>query len=371
MKDSWIIAIVTVIVLFFMVVLFSPYQERTLSGANDFVVFYSGGRLLDGGDLYERHRLQEQATQAIGTFSSEHGYIRLPFHAALLWPLSRLPYLWAYAVWELAALAAFVAFILLWHPPGGQLNVLFAAMSVPAFTSIANGQDTTFLVLLIAGSVALYRRDRKGWAGAVCSLLAIKIHLFLPLPVWIVARREWRFAKGLLAGGGVLAAVSFLAAGWGWPLKFLASVLNPEFSPRTTEMANLHAVLTLLGGGFVWEAGIAVTIVAAVWIVSARMSFDYAFAIMLTSGFLLSIHAYLPDLLITLPAALALTTVSSRRLVKAMAFLLLAPPVHLMVMAGFPTATVVALALLVLIYAAAHEAWLSDGSDPTPGASRP
>ncbi len=363
MKDSWTIAIVTVVVLCFMVVLLMPYQELTFSGKNDFFPLYGGARLLDTGDLYNRERLNEEAIKAIGAFSDQHGYIRLPFHAAFLWPLSRLPYLSAYVIWEVAILAAFVAFVVFWRPPGGQLKVLLAAMSLPAFTSIANGQDCTFLLVFILGTVVLYRRGSKFWAGAVMSLCAIKFHLFLLVPVFIVARREWRLAGGLASGGAVLAAVSFAVAGWSWPAQFLESALNPAFSPRTNQMANLHGVMAQIPGGAVVEILIAAMVVATVWMVSRRMSFDYAFSLMLAAGFLLSIHAYLPDLVITLPAALTLTAISNRRLVKASAFLLLALPMHLAVLVGFPASTLVTAALMGLIGAAAVEAWRPPQAD--------
>ena len=346
-----------------MVVLLSSYHELTFSGKNDFLPFYSGARLLDTGDLYDRERLKEEAIEAIGTFSHQHGYIRLPFHAAFLWPLSRLPYLWAYVIWEVAIVAAFVTFVIFWRPPGGQLQVLFASMSLPAFTSIVNGQDCTFLLAFILGTVVLYRRDCKFWAGAMLSLCAIKFHLFLLVPVLIAARREWRLAGGLASGGAVLAAISFAVAGWRWPVQFLESALNPAFSPKTDQMANLHGVMTQIPGGTVLEILIATTVVAAIWIISRQMSFDYAFSLVLAGGFLLSIHAYLPDLVITLPAALTLTAISNQKLVKAAAFLLLALPTHLAILAGFPVSAVVTAALLVLIGAAGIEAWRSPQAD--------
>lgn len=124
-------------------------------------------------------------------------------------------------------------------------------------------------------------------------------------------------------------------------------------------MANLHGVMAQTPGGAALEIVMAALVVAAVWIVAQRMSFDYAFSLMLAGGFLLSIHAYLPDLVITLPAALTLTAISNRRLVKVSALLLLALPTHLAVLAGFPASVLVPAALVVLISAAAVEAWRS------------
>ena len=102
MKDSWVIGILSAILVFFMVLMLWPHMEVTLNGRNDFAPFYSGAKLLEGGNLYDREALMEQERRLIGSFSDEHGYIRLPFHAAFLWPLTLLPYMTAYAIWEAA-----------------------------------------------------------------------------------------------------------------------------------------------------------------------------------------------------------------------------------------------------------------------------
>ena len=91
MKDSWVIAIMAVVALCFMALMMSPHLERAVTGANDFAAFYSGARLLDTGDLYDNERLHEVSRESTAFHSPDHGYIRLPFHAVALWPLSRLP----------------------------------------------------------------------------------------------------------------------------------------------------------------------------------------------------------------------------------------------------------------------------------------
>jgi hypothetical protein len=360
MKDSWTVAILSLVVLCFMALILYPYREISLAGQNDFAAFYAGGKLLDTRELYDRQRLHEEEKAAIGTFSEHHGYIRLPFHAAAVWPLTRLPYRWAYLIWQLAALAALIAFVVLWRPPGGHLNVLFTALSLPAFTSIANGQDCTFLLLFLAVAALLYRRDEPLQAGLVFSLCAIKFHLFLLTPLLILGRRDWRFAKGLLAGGGVLAVVSFAVAGWNWPVEFIDSAMNPASSPRTAEMANLHGVLSQVpGGGFV-EILLSATVVAGVWLVCRRMPFAYSLAAVLIGGFLLSMHAYLPDLVITLPAGLSLIALSTKRSVRLLAFVLLATPIHIAMLFGYPASLAGAGILLLLVYAMTYEAWQTE-----------
>ena len=364
MKDSWVIGILSAILVFFMVLMLWPHMEVTLNGRNDFAPFYSGAKLLESGNLYDREALMEQERRLIGSFSDEHGYIRLPFHAAFLWPLTLLPYMTAYAIWEAALILSWIGFVVLWRPPGGSMNVLLASMSFPVFAAIANGQDTVFLLLILAVTMILYRGDRKFWAGALYSLCAIKFHLFLLTPLLILGRREWRFARGFLSGGTVLAAISFAVAGWSWPLELIESAINPEFSPRTAQMANLHGVMMNLPGGWVLEVFIAIAIAVAVWIVCRRMSFEYALAATLIGGFVLSIHSYVQDLAVTLPAVMILTSVSARKGLRTAAFLLAVPPLHLLVFLGYPaTAGIVALLLIVIAWML-REALQADVAQP-------
>ena len=356
MKDSWIIGILSAIMLAFMAMMFGPHMELTLNGRTDFAAFYAGAALLESGKLYDRDALREQEELALGMFADNHGYIRLPFHAAFVWPLSRLPYLTAYAIWEVMLILSTIAFVVFWRPPGGSMNVLLVSMSFPVAAGIANGQDTPFLLLLLTGMVVQYRRGRTFWAGVFLSLCAIKFHLFLLTPLFIVARREWRLAQGFLVGGAALAAISFGVAGWSWPAEFLESALNPQFSPDTFRMANLHGVMTNVPASGPLEVVIAIAIAVVAWIVCRRTSFEYGLAAMLIGGFLLSIHAYLPDLVITLPAVLILIARSQSKALKTVAFTLALPPLHLLFFAGSPYTAVILVVSLTVLALMTHEA---------------
>lgn len=349
MKDSWIIGILSVINLIFMLMMFAAHLEPKLKGHNDFAAFYSGAKLLDTGNLYDSIALRTQEELAIGISSGQHGYIRFPFHAAFVWPLSRLPYMTAYTIWEMSLILSTIAFVILWRPPGGGMNVLLVSMSFPVLAGIANGQDTLFLLLFLTGVVIQHRRGSKFLAGAILSLCAIKFHLFLLVPLLIAARREWCFARGFLAGGGVLAIVSFAAAGWNWPLELVTSALNPQFSPRTLEMANLHGVMANVPAGGALEVAIGIAVAIAVWVICRRAGFEYGLAAVLIGGFTLSVHAYLPDLVVTLPAVLILIARSQSKAVKVVAFTLALPPIHLLFFVGFPlTITVLAVSLTAI-----------------------
>jgi Glycosyltransferase family 87 len=355
-RDSWLIAVAALVCLTFVAVLLAPHIERAIRGTNDFAPLYSGPHLLASGDLYNQKRLVEVSGRLTGMWSPDQGYIRLPFHAVLLWPLSQLPYRTAYLIWELASLAAVVLFIVLWRLPDARSAMLFCCLSIPVFTALLNGQDTTFLLLWVAAAAVLLDRSRPWAAGLVWSLCALKFHLFLLTPVFIVARKQWRFAGGLAAGGAALAAVSFAAAGWNWPLEYLDAVRNPAFSPALEYTPTLHGVLAFVPGGVFLEVAAGASVLAAVWVVCRRADVRLALAATLAGGLLIGVHAYLPDLSLLLPAGLAVIAQARTRLARWTAFALLSPPVQLTVVQGFPYSAIVVGLVLLLVYAMAAEA---------------
>ena len=74
-----------------------------------------------------------------------------------MWPLTLLPYMAAYWIWEAALIFCWISFVVLWRPPGGSMNVLLASMSFPVFAGIAMGQDTVVLLAILAVMMILYQ----------------------------------------------------------------------------------------------------------------------------------------------------------------------------------------------------------------------
>jgi Glycosyltransferase family 87 len=360
MKDSWILGLLGTIALCFMLGMVWQQREWVLRGANDFIPLSCGPRLMERGQLYDYKALEGEQVRYTGMYSETHGYIRLPFHAVLLWPLSRLPYPVAYGIWQALAIGSFVGFILLWKPPDAPKTFLWASLSMPAFVSLMRGQDLCFVLLIVAVSMWLVRRERWFLAGAIFSLCAVKFHLFLLLPIVLLAQRRWAFSKGLLAGGGVLAAVSFAAAGWRWPLEFVASATNPLFSPNVGQMPNVHGLLAGIPFDTAIEVAVGALIACGMWVVARRSSFSFAFAYALVGGLLLSHHAYMLDMAILLPACLTLSEESRWRWVRVAAMLLLLPPVHVAVEIGRPSSGVVVVLMLALVLLVVLEARASE-----------
>lgn len=327
MKDTFVLVSVALGGLLLMILILAAAGDVLESGANDFLTFYAGAHLLESGELYDARRLHEVSAAVAGAWSPEHGYVRPPFHAVLVWPLTRLSYPSAWRTWLILNAAAFAGSIALWRPPRFAVTLAFSMLSLPVFTAIGNGQDIPFVLLFLAAAVSLHRRGRPFAAGLMASLCAIKFHLFLLAPVWLAARREWRTAQGLAAGAIVLLLVSFLAAGAAWPSRFLSSATDPAFSPRAAGMPNLHGLLAGVPQGWAAEAGIGLLVAGAVWCVARGNSITNGIAAMLTGGLLVSRHAYFADAALLLPAALLALDGARGRAQRLTAFLLLTAPV--------------------------------------------
>jgi hypothetical protein len=134
---------------------------------------------------------------------------------------------------------------------------------------------------------------------AVCG---VKFHLFLLLPVLIIARRKWRFGGGLAAGGAGLLAISFAVAGWGWPRQYYALVqLNERYQASQSYMPNLNGLFHAVPHGAVWTALGAAAVAAAAWYAVRRVSMATAMALVMCGGVVISPHAFIYDLGLLLP----------------------------------------------------------------------
>jgi hypothetical protein len=236
--------------------------------------------------------------------------------------------------------------------------VLACCWSLPASAVLAQGQDVFFLLLWI--TLALRWAGRRPLAaGLVLALCAAKFHLFLPVPLLLAARREGRMAAGVGLGGALLLLVSFAVAGADWPARFLKTIASPSVSPGPQIMPNLHNLVAGLPGSAVWELTLALACAAMVWVVARRTNWQIGLAAALVAGLLTSVHAYLADCTLLIPALLLLAGTGIRWL-RVAAVSLLAPIWYLLLSLG--GGRILPAALLALLVAVAWEAVRSPGA---------
>jgi hypothetical protein len=314
--------------------LLAPALEYTERGQTDFMDLYAGGRLAFTGDLYVPARVLETEGRTEGRYSVTRLFMRLPCFALFYWPLAQLPYPLASALWEGLCAIGMIAFAVLWPARRRWHTALACCWSLPLLMTLAEGQDIGFVLLAIALAALLMRRKQPLAGGMVASLCLAKFHLFLLIPVWICARRQWRFAQGLVAGCSALAVLSFIVGGWDWPLRYLALLRDPANNPYGEVMPTLHSMFAGLPyAGLLEIAGVG-ALAFAVWMASQRNRGEWGLAAALAGGILAAPHAYMADGALAIPALLLMMKRATETWSRILGFYLLTPIPWMMLMTG-------------------------------------
>lgn len=334
-----------------------PVKDFFLRGQTDFVQLYAGAQLAGSARLYDAEANYEWHQRLFGVRLPAVLHSRPPFYSLLLRPLAWLPY--GAAWWVFVALNAAAAFwvfrcVLGPAPPAGVLGLLYP----PTYLALLWGQDVWLAAALCAAAALLMERGRSFAAGLVFSLCAIKAHLFVLVPLALLAHRKWRVLGGGAAGGAVLVALSFLGAGTGWLPAYLKVLSNPVIHRDTAGMPNLNGLCALFGGpAWVLPAlsAVAVILTAAVCLRSRRLL--SALAAALAGSFLVSYHAYPQDAVTLLLAFALLQPHRLPRLARAAWYVAASPLPLFLVLLGPPFHAALPAVLMLAMFAMA---WASD-----------
>ncbi len=180
------------------------------------------------------------------------------------------------------------------------------------------GQNTFLSVALLYGGLRLLDRSPAA-AGILLGLLAYKPQIWVLVPLALLAARQWRALAWMIATVAVLSLASLAVFGPGFWLAFFeaareagsARVVNEMFERIFMHMTTLLAAARILGlppamAGAIQLAGAALAI-AAVWFAFRRQgTSDVRTAVLVTATFLVSPYTLNYDLLLLMPAAVAL-----------------------------------------------------------------
>lgn len=303
-----------------------PLAPRAIQGDNDFPVFYMGGALAGSPALWDAAEYMELQQRELGSSDDSLVWIRPPFYALLLKPLSWLPFRQANAAWLVLRLAALGLAAATWRFSPRAALLLAVAVSPALMANLLGGQDALFVLGLAAAALFAAERGRPVAAGMVLSLATIKFNLLLPLPLLLAAQRRWRILQGVALGGVGLAALSVAAAGASWPADYLAALRQDRIHPNLQAMPSLSGLLSDVPQRPVWQTALTLALLAAVWFAFQRCDLRRGWALALATGVLAAPHAYLADCALLLPALLYAVDRSELRALKLGAMLLLFPP---------------------------------------------
>jgi hypothetical protein len=155
-----------------------------------------------------------------------------PFSAVVMAPLAKLPWQWAYVIWQsliiiLAAGATFLALKLVPSASGLEtFTLMFIAVCFffPIADNLVFGQvNVTILFLWTLGVYLLSRQ--KPVASGFCFALGTAIKIFPVAAVPLLAiRRQWRWLAAYVAGVLALTGISTWWLGWQTNLIWLTKI---------------------------------------------------------------------------------------------------------------------------------------------------
>ena len=197
------------------------HRPETGGCGGDFPQFYVAGTIVSRG---EADRLYDQPYFRHFQESMRDDPLRSlypPTMGLLMAPLARLSYDQALAAWWALQAACILASGVIFYRTSPlarpwRINMLVAlAALLPLWIAVGIGHLAPMLLLVLAGGLTLHRQGRRGWAGLLLAILALKPQLAAGLVLWMLLRRDFRTLLGLAAGFAiqVLAVALFLGPG--------------------------------------------------------------------------------------------------------------------------------------------------------------
>ncbi|MGH9663855.1 MAG: glycosyltransferase family 87 protein [Bryobacteraceae bacterium] len=330
----------------------------------DFLSFYTGGLLARQGSL---HRLYDPAVQAAVERSLVPGssvlmpFIRPPFYAVLLAPLTLLPLVAAFWTWLAAQLAALLGCWWWFARRFGYDALVFAALYYPTSVGLANGQDPVWMLAIFLCAYALAERQRDFAGGAVLGLAVIKFHLLFLMPVALAIERRWRMLAGFCGVGGLCAAVSLLLGGPGIAAQYYGLLHRRDIQtldPTPVRMINVRSLALNVGVDSPWITALLAAAVIGLLVVAARRAPLWRwFSAACAATLLVAPHIYNYDAgILLLPILLAIFC-SSSRFTRILAATAVIPIPHMAAFFGPPYSIAPVLVIFLFLTALARESY--------------
>ncbi len=160
------------------------------------------------------------------------------------------------------------------------------------------------LLLLLALTFRLYKQ-RPLLTGILMSLLGVKFHLFLLLPLLFIGQRRWRMAAGFATGCAALIGISFAVAGFDWPVR-MAQIIKTSTIERQYLLPNIRGILQSVTDNLTLEVILGIIVAVVVVRLISRSGFEYGMCAALVGSLLVSHHAGIYDCVLLIPVLLIL-----------------------------------------------------------------
>jgi hypothetical protein len=258
-------------------------------GNADFLAHYTAAQIIAAGKTSLLYDLPTQEFYQGEVLKSLHSSVRFeggvlpfvypPIVALLCVPLSHMPFLRAFVVWNcFAVLLLLLSLLVLIRMHHLYLIVSWPAIVlsvvgfVPFFIAVAQGQNTFIALLFLILAIDLINRSRDLPAGIFLSLVAFKLQL-LPLFLAIgILKKRWRMLFGSALGVASMIALSLVVFGMDCCLGYTRLLLAmPSFVYKYGRISFRGQVYGLLfdccprTSTYLSLAGIAGLVAVALW----------------------------------------------------------------------------------------------------------
>ena len=293
--------------------------EDIRGGYFDFVLYYSGAKILNDGNGAQLYDLQVQREYqkefGVANQNRDLPFNHLPYELLLLLIPAKFSFPVAHSLWA-AINILLLAVILLRLSPfvEGRHRWLFALMLFayfPTLTALKMGQDSVITTFLLVETFVSLKRKRYAIAGGLLALGLYKPQFVLPMVGIFLLHRRWSSIFGFLFTGLLLGVLSLAMVGWNgllglfslWlPMTQRGHVVWPELMTNLRglmymilDLGGLSGATNILTLGF----SILVYVIALrLWPRSAderNELFDLRFALAVAMTALVSFHLYSYD----------------------------------------------------------------------------
>jgi Glycosyltransferase family 87 len=343
----------------------------------DFLCYYIGGTLVREGNaanLYNPAVQMEVQKRVAPNTREPRPYVRPPWFALAMAPLTRLSLVWAYGVWIGVLLATLFAMWVWATLRFGESALLLAVLFLPANLGICFGQDSAAMLAVLCVSYMLIVRGREFGSGLALGLGLMKFHLLLLFPIWMLIERRWRMLAGFAITGAVFLTASLWAIGPSGLMAYADTILhgNTEFmghSPDT--MLNIYSVPANFG--VEWkplDAALAALVVGVALYGVRKAPLWRALAIVSAASLLISPHVFAYDATMLLLPIWLVIEHATRKVSRYAALLFAAPVAFFFTLAPLPLRCIPALALLAFLIAMVTDPTLNVRPDSVPDVRR-
>ena len=195
-------------------VLAIPLLQATYK--SDFLGLYIGGLMVregNGAHLYDTGAILAREQQILSDLNGIRMYLRSPFYALALSPLTILP-LWPAFVLEMSVFYAALLACWAWAARRfGPDSLIWSALYYPAAIGTAYGQDCVVVLVALILSYRSLEKGRLFRAGLLLGIALIKFHLIILFPLVLLMHRKWRVLAGLTISTCIALGLSFAVIG--------------------------------------------------------------------------------------------------------------------------------------------------------------